>query len=376
MTKNLQHITNEEHFIGRLGGDEFCIVIANDHENTKARSIAIAILNSFDNSIFLQQYKIHTSFSIGIAQFPQHADNVSGLLKAADTAMYEAKSKGRQCYEIYTDALSKKILSRIGLKKELNDAYEKEQFELYYQPQLSLSTQKIIGLEALIRWIHPTKGIIMPDQFIDIAEETRLIIKMGEWVLNRACLDAQNLHKKGLKINVAVNVSPIQLASGNFCHIVKKALEQSGIAPSYLEIEITESSFQATKDNIDLFNRLHQLGIKIAIDDFGTGYSNLVSISKLPIDVLKIDREFIKNIPADNAASALTASIIGMASIKQLKVIAEGIENIEQIQYLQAINCDYGQGYFIGKPMEIAQVSMFLKRQLAEQNIISTKLKQ
>ncbi len=374
-TQHLQKIAQNNHFIGRLGGDEFCVVISDEdgRDKSTAEAFAIATLKSFDDLLFLQQHKIQASFSIGIAQFPLHADKISELLKAADTAMYEAKAKGRQCYEVYTQKLTEKNLNRIKLENELLKAYENNQFELYYQPQLSLSTQQMVGIEALIRWIHPINGMIAPDSFISIAEETGLIIQMGTWIINKACSDAQKLHQKGLKITVAVNISPVQLHSSDICEVVKQALKKSKLAPSFLELEITESSFQASQQNITIFNNLRLLGIKIAIDDFGTGYSNLASLSKLPIDVLKIDREFIKSIPHDESASALTASIIGMARIKQLKIIAEGIETIEQIQYLQAVNCDIGQGYYIGKPMEFAQIQMFLKQQQAMQKKIAYK---
>jgi len=285
------------------------------------------------------------------------------MLKSADTAMYEAKSKGKNCYELYSPSLTEKTLKRIMLEKEIYQAYQQDQFELYYQPQINLLTQKIVGIEALIRWIHPIKGMIPPDQFIPISEETRQINKIGEWVLNKACSDGKKLHDKGLKITIAVNVSPVQLHFGSFYEKVANALIESQLDPQYLELEITESTFQVTDSNIDVFQQLRELGVQLAIDDFGTGYSNLASLNQLPVDILKIDREFIKDIPRDHAIAGLTGSIIAMAKMKNLKIIAEGIETVEQIQYLQGVNCDIGQGFFIGRPMEFSQISMFLKQQ-------------
>jgi len=363
VTQHLQNISSKDSFIARLGGDEFCIVLAYKRLNNQGQKLAKKIIGDFKHSLFLEQFKIHTSFSIGVACFPAHGSNVTELLKAADTAMYEAKSKGKNCFELYSPLLTEKTLNRILFEKELYQAYKQEQFELYYQPQINLLTQKIVGVEALIRWIHPTKGMISPDEFIPVSEETRQINKIGEWVLNKACSDGKTLHDKGLKITVAVNVSPVQLHYGNFNEKVSDALITSGFDPQYLELEITESTFQVTDSNIDVFQQLRELGVQLAIDDFGTGYSNLASLNQLPVDILKIDREFIKDIPRDHAIAGLTGSIIAMAKMKDLKIIAEGIETVEQIQYLQGVSCDIGQGFFIGRPMEFSQITMFLKQQ-------------
>lgn len=363
VTDHLQQTSPDDAFIARLGGDEFCIILEGEKDAYVGSKLSQKILKDFKYSIFLEQFKIHTSFSIGVACYPNHGNSVTELLKAADTAMYEAKSKGKNRYELYTHKLTEKTLKRITLEKELFQAFEHEQFELYYQPQINLFTQKIVGIEALIRWIHPTKGMISPDQFIPLSEETRQINNIGEWVLNKACEDTKKLHDKGMKITVAVNVSPVQLHYGNFYEKVSLALQSSGLEAEYLELEITESSFQVSDSNIDVFNNLRELGVQLAIDDFGTGYSNLASLNQLPVDILKIDRDFIKDIPQDDAIAGLTGSIIGMAKMKQLKIIAEGIETPEQIQYLQGVNCDIAQGYLIGKPMEFSQIKMYLKRE-------------
>ncbi len=375
VTQHLQKVASKDAFIARLGGDEFCIVIVYKNLAQQGQTLAKKILADFKHSLFLEQYKIHTSFSIGVACFPLHGNNITELLKAADTAMYEAKSKGKKCFELYSPLLTEKTIKRITLEKEIYHAYQHEQFELYYQPQINLITQKIVGVEALIRWIHPTKGMISPDQFIPVTEETRQINKIGEWVLNKACADGKLLHDKGLQITIAVNVSPVQLHYGNFYEKVANALKRSGLEPQYLELEITESTFQVSDNNIDVFNQLRKLGVQLAIDDFGTGYSNLASLNQLPVDILKIDREFIKDIPEDHAIAALTGSIIGMAKIRQLKIIAEGIETIEQIQYLQGVNCDIAQGFFIGRPMEFSQIKLFLKRQQSSNHNILSDLK-
>lgn len=375
VTQHLQKVASKDAFIARLGGDEFCIVIVYKKLNGHGQKLAKKIIYDFKHSLFLEQFKIHTSFSIGIANFPAHGSNVTELLRAADTAMYEAKSKGKNCFELYSPLFTEKTLKRIKLEKEIYYAYQHEQFELYYQPQIDLLTQEIVGVEALIRWIHPEKGIISPDEFIPTSEETRQINKIGAWVLNKACADAKLLHDKGLEITMAVNVSPVQLHYGNFYEKVAEALKKSGLNPKFLELEITESTFQVSDSNIDVFNQLRQLGVQLAIDDFGTGYSNLASLNQLPIDILKIDREFIKDIPEDHAIAALTGSIIGMAKVRQLKIIAEGIETIEQIQYLHGVSCDIGQGYFIGRPMEFAKISQFLKQWQSDKPHILTDLK-
>ncbi len=374
VTQHLKKVSSKDTFIARLGGDEFCIVITYKKLNNQGQKLAQKIITDFKKSLFLEQFKIHTSFSIGVACFPLHGKNVTELLKAADTAMYEAKSKGKNRCELYSPLLTEKTLKRITLEKEIYQAYTNEQFELYYQPQINLHTQKVVGIEALIRWIHPTKGVIPPDEFIPVSEETRQINKIGEWVLNKACTDGKILHDKGMEITIAVNVSPVQLHFGSFYEKVAQAIKISGLNPGFLELEITESTFQLSEHNVNVFHQLRELGVQLAIDDFGTGYSNLASLNQLPIDILKIDREFIKDIPQDHAIAALTGSIIGMAKMKQLKIIAEGIETIEQIQYLQGVNCDIGQGYFIGKPMEFSQIVMFLKQQkIGEQNLLEKR---
>lgn len=369
VSQHLESISEQGYFSARLGGDEFCIVIETKGNEKEASAIAEKIIETFKYSVFLEKYRVQTSFSIGIAHFPSHGSSVSELLRAADMAMYEAKSHGKHCYEVYHPILAKRNLQRIEMESSLMNAYQLNQFELYYQPQINLSTQKIIGLEALIRWIHPSKGLIPPVDFIPIAEDTRMIHNIGEWVLKKACEETKVLHDKGLKISIAVNISPIQLYSENFYDKVKNALDITGLEAKFLELEITESTFQISEKNIRVFEKLRALGVMIAIDDFGTGYSNLSSLNQLPIDVLKIDREFIKDIPHNDASAAMTASIIGMAKIKQLKIVAEGIETLEQIQYLQGVNCDIGQGFFIGKPMEFTQIKMFLKRQLPKQTL-------
>lgn len=245
---------------------------------------------------------------------------------------------------------------------DLEKALKNEQFELYYQPQINLKTEEITGLEALIRWVHPKKGIILPDNFIPQSESNGLIHDIGKWVLKTACSELKQLHEACIMIQVAVNVSPVQIGESNFIDQVIDALTHAKLEAQYLELEITESTFQFSNQNIDNINKLRTLGVKIAIDDFGTGYSNLSSLNYLPMDVLKIDREFIAHVTHDNVAASLASSIINIGRIKNLKVLAEGIESPQQIQFLQILSCDYGQGYYIGKPMEFSQLIMFLKR--------------
>lgn len=370
ITEHLKELCEENYFIARLGGDEFCIVIVHQQSSDEPEQIAQKIIDTFKHNVFLKQYKTHTSFSIGIATYPQNGQTLSALFKAADTAMYEAKAHGKNCYKLFTSEMSAKSLAKLALEKELLQAIEKQQFEMYYQPQVNLRTQQLEGVEALIRWIHPKKGLVPPDVFIETLEETRLIIEVGEWVLNRACLEAQKLHEIDVKVSVAVNVSPVQLEEENFFQIVENALHNSGLKAQFLELEITESSFQISQDNIDVFKQLRAIGVQIAIDDFGTGFSNLSSLNVLPVDILKVDKSFIDEIPHNQSSVAITGTIISLAHIKRLKIIAEGIESVEQIQYLQAVNCDIGQGYYIGRPMEFAQIKLCLKRDL-KQPIVS-----
>lgn len=350
-SKRLVKYVGKDDMICRYGGDEF-IILLNDTNRIEATKVAQRIIDEFSYPFIINEQKIYSSTSIGISLYPQNGDDLETLVKCADTAMFYAKEKGKNNYKFYTSDQSNNVSKKMYLENELRKALENNEFILYYQPQFNLDTGKIVGMEALIRWQHPEFGLISPAEFIPVAEETGLIIPIGEWVLKTACKQNKSWQEAGFpSIYVAVNISAYQFQHKNFVETIKQVLKETKLDPQYLELEITESTVQNMKELMVVLNELKTIGIKISLDDFGTGYSSLNVLRHLPIDTLKIDKSFVNDIMIDFNTAPIVKTIIDMGKNLKLNVIAEGIEKKEQVDFLKQNKCDIGQGYFFSHPL-------------------------
>jgi diguanylate cyclase (GGDEF)-like protein/PAS domain S-box-containing protein len=340
--------------VTRLGGDEFTIMLTNIGHAKDAALVAEKILNTLSGESFqISGHEIFITVSIGITLYPFDGEDIDTLLKNADTAMYRAKERGRNTYQFYTRDMNNLALERLELETALRKALEKEELELNYQPIVDAASGKIIASEALLRWNHPTLGRVPPDRFIGLAEETGLILPIGEWVLRTACRDHQLWLETGYPPTpVAVNISVRQFQDSKFVNMIKNILNETGFNPKCLELEITESSLVKNLERThETLYQLSQMGIKFSVDDFGTGYSSLTYLKRFPIDTLKIDRSFIKDIIQDPDDKAITTAIIAMAHSLKLKVVAEGVETREQVEFLRSLQCDSLQGFLFYKPL-------------------------
>jgi diguanylate cyclase (GGDEF)-like protein/PAS domain S-box-containing protein len=339
--------------LARLGGDEFVVVVRDVGSENAAGSIASRIITSFAQPFNCEGHQFVITPSIGIAIYPQDGESNDELLMNADSAMYRAKAAGRNNYKFYTDTMKVKSLRRLDMENELRRAIDNDQFQLYYQPKVELSSSAIVGAEALLRWHHADRGWISPVDFIAIAEETGLILPLGKWVLQAACRQiAEWRHSQLNEIIVSVNVSSQQMYSDDLLAIVKSAVEDADVAPELLELEITESlMMQDIEATIEALNLLRDFGVGLSVDDFGTGYSSLSYLKRFPIDVLKIDRSFVRDLHCDSDDAAICAAILAMARQLDLKVVAEGVELEEQLDFLRQHNCEQFQGYLFSKPL-------------------------
>lgn len=340
-------------FVSRTGGDEFCLIINDRPTQEHVTDIAKRILDVLQDPIAIEGRTLAISTSIGITFSLIDGISAASLLQNADLAMYQAKAGGKNNFHIFNDQLHKDADSKMALEEELRHAVENEEFVLFYQPQLDLKTGKLIGSEALIRWQHPTRGLLAPFFFIDTLENNGLIIPVGKWIIEEACRQCSVWNEMGLAdLKVSINLSARQFNDPDLIINIQSSIERYHISPTQLEFEVTESLL-ATDINhaIELLKSLQSLGSTIAIDDFGTGYSSLNYIKQLPLDKLKVDRAFIKDLPDDNDDKQITAAIIAMAHTLNLKVVAEGIETEEQMLFLQTLACEIGQGYLFDKPI-------------------------
>jgi len=355
-----------EQFVARMGGDEFMILLTNT-TITKTEEVVKTIQTILEPVFIYNDYHFYITSSIGIALYPEHGNQMDFLLRNADTAMYTAKNLGRNNYQFYTADIGIALAESMSLTNELRPALANDEFLLYYQPKVSIKTGRIIGAEALVRWISPKYGMIGPDKFIKLAEETGFIITLGEWVFYTACWQLRQWQKRELPIvPIAVNFSPKQLFHQQVLSMIKSTLNATGVAAHYLEIEITESA--ALENELflqSLLQELRNMGIKIAIDDFGTGYSSLHNIVQYAVDTLKIDKSFIQKATKGNSKTILLVStIITMAQNLGLSVIAEGVETEEQLALLQKQGCDEYQGYLYSKPLPAEEfIQLLLKQQ-------------
>jgi diguanylate cyclase (GGDEF)-like protein/PAS domain S-box-containing protein len=338
----------------RLGGDEFTVLLEDIKQPEVAARVANDIIATINDSWLLScGVEVHIGVSVGIALYPNHGDTPELLMQHADTALYQAKNQGRNCFKYFSEELTRLARDRMDIEVKLRQAVEKGELKIYFQPQINLTNGQLVGAEALLRW-HTTNGeMIPPLRFIPIAEETGLISAIGTWVLREACQIGQRWRKAGWPaLRLAVNVSPNQFIYSDINEIVTSILNETGFPPGNLELEITETALMKREtEAIDILNRLHAMGVRLAIDDFGTGYSSLAYLKRFPLDVLKIDKSFIDDIPIQRDDMEITATIIAMAKILHLEVLAEGVENQAQLTFLKAHNCDFYQGYFASQPI-------------------------
>ncbi|WP_102692209.1 bifunctional diguanylate cyclase/phosphodiesterase [Rummeliibacillus pycnus] len=347
-----------EIFISRLNGGEFTIILHEVKEQEEIVRVCNKIHQMMKMQFQIQHFQLKVTLNIGISIFPDHGNSIEELLKHAQVAMRKAQQEVER-YLFYQPKMEQHLEERIMLEHDLHNALKNGELFLEYQPQFNVSTGKIDAVEALVRWQHPKKGVISPATFIPMAEETGLIVPIGEWVLETACRQTKEWHDQGMpNLCVAVNLSIRQFFQHNLVNTIKDILRKTNLSPDYLELEITESMTMDTKHTIETLESLKGVGVKIAIDDFGTGYSSLSYLKDFPIDCLKIDRAFVQNIQSNDQEAVLISMIISLAKHLNLKIIAEGVEKIDQFAFLAQLNVDYIQGYLCGKPMHPEELSV------------------
>jgi diguanylate cyclase (GGDEF)-like protein/PAS domain S-box-containing protein len=350
--------------ICRHGGDEFIILLNNMQDDDSISYIVDTLLNEISSPFAFAGSNISTSCSVGVAVYPTDGNDFEKLFGRARKAMSQAKEEGRNTARFFTEKLNNDSLHYLNIAYGLREALAQHQFELHYQPQISLNSAQVIGAEALIRWQHPQNGLQPPAQFISIAEQTGLIVEIGEWVIEEACRQAMEWQKNGLPaLSMAVNVSAVQFRRGNLDKVIIKALEKTGLEPRLLELELTESILVEDIDHLlAQLDVLKRLGVKLAIDDFGTGYSSLAYLKKFNIDRLKIDQSFVRDINTDPNDAAIVRAIVQMAHTLNLDVIAEGVENEAMLKHVRESGCDEVQGYFFSKPLSANDFAAFMQR--------------
>ena len=342
--------------VARVGGDEFTIVLQEVSRSQEAAIVAQKVMRTVAEPMEIDGHRLYITTSIGITLFPDDGEDAETLLKNADSAMYRAKDEGRNTYQMSTRELSRWTRERMAVESGLHRALEAGEFTLHYQPQVDVKTMTVVGMEALLRWIHPERGMILPEEFIGVAEDRGLILPIGDWVLRQACLDVRRFHERGLTgFRVAVNLSPRQFRDPSLGAAVASALRDSGIPAETLELEITEG---VAMENVALtmttLEEFRASGVSIAIDDFGTGHSSLSYLRRFPLDALKIDRAFVKDLPDKFEDAAIVNAVIGLATGLGLRVIAEGVETAEQLAFLREAGCHEVQGFYFcpGVPIE------------------------
>jgi predicted signal transduction protein with EAL and GGDEF domain len=344
----------EEDTLGRLGGDEFLLVLEQLQRPEDAAGVAQSMLRLLERPFRLASgTEIYVGASIGISLYPDDGGSVTDLIKHADVAMYQAKEEGRGTYRFYTPSLTRVANERLALEARLHCALADGELRLHYQPQFATQNKQLLGCEALVRWLSPEEGLVPPARFIPLAEETGLIVPLGDWVLRTACAQAKHwLDGAWPEVRVAVNLSGRQLRAPDLAERIAAILSETGLPPERLKLELTESMIMSQgEQTADLLRSLKSLGLRLSIDDFGTGYSSLAYLKHFPIDELKIDRSFVQDIPEDQNDMEIAATIIAMARNLHLTVMAEGVETREQLEFLCRQGCHACQGYLLGRPM-------------------------
>ncbi len=368
--QRLRACLREEDSVARLGGDEFAILLRHVGEARYASLVAEKIIDSLGHPIVLNAQEVIVGASIGITLAPDDSKDLDLLMRNADLAMYQAKYHGRNVYRFYKPEMNREVEQRLRLERELRQALQNHEFELYYQTQLDMQTREVIGIEALLRWNHPERGLVAPDEFIPAAEESGLIVPIGQWVLRSACQQAKNLYKAQFKhIKVSVNVSARQLSDRDFVTDFKATVQDTGVAPEQLILEVTESTLMADAQvALEHLHALRTLGVGLAIDDFGTGYSSLSYLKRLPVTCLKVDRSFVQHLPGDEEDRAIITLIVAMAKSLNYVVVVEGVETESQWSFLRDCGCHFGQGYYFSRPVPVEQLMVYLLEAQKGQN--------
>jgi diguanylate cyclase len=358
----------EQDTVARLGGDEFLIMVTHVKDLIDVAVAAERLMDAMTAAFVVQGRFFNVSCSVGVSIFPEHGTDCETLIKNADAAMYGAKDGGRNNFRFFSEEMNAQVVERLTLESSLRSALAKEELFLVYQPQMDVVTKRVTGLEALLRWQHPELGLVPPDKFIKIAENSGLIVPIGEWVLRTACRQAKKWQEDGLPpVSVAVNVSAVQFRQQGFCNVIRSALLETGLAPRYLELELTESLLLADADvTLSVLRELKSMGLTLAIDDFGTGYSSFSYLRQFQVNKIKIDRLFIRDVTVNPDDAAITTAIINMAKGLRLRVTAEGVENDAQMAFLRAHHCDEIQGYHFSKPLAVDKVADKLRSNIAD----------
>jgi diguanylate cyclase (GGDEF)-like protein len=348
--------------VARLGGDEFTVLLHDVGSSFNAAHVAQRIIEAFAAPFVLDIYKVRVSPSIGIAYYPLDGGSADELLRHADTAMYNAKQRGRNTFSFYTRAMSESAYTKLALENRLRGAIEREEFVLHYQPKYDARDNSLVGFEALLRWNDPQHGLVAPGDFISLAEETGLIVPISEWVIQETCRQLRHWQDRGGQVvPVSLNLSSLHFQHPRLAPVIQQALDQAQVSPTLLEIEVTESLFLDDMDTaVATLTRLRESGVRIAIDDFGTGYSSLSYLKRFPLDTLKIDRSFVQDLAMGGDDAAICNAIVALGRILGLKVVAEGVENAEQARLLLAQGCDEMQGFLFGSAMPAEQATRLL----------------
>jgi diguanylate cyclase (GGDEF)-like protein/PAS domain S-box-containing protein len=352
----------KEDTVGRPGGDEFTILLYDVDTASHAGKVAEKILRALERPVTISGHQLVVTTSIGITVIPDDGVDPNALTKNADLAMYRAKEKGRNNYQFYSEELNTNAVHRLRTEHELRRALERSEFELYFQPTIRLSDQSIVGVECLLRWNHPERGIVAPDDFIEIAEETGAIVEIGNWVIEEACAAGRLIAEQhGAPLSIAVNISPRQFRDPHLVSTIRQSLRRAHLDPGLLEVEITETMLmEDVEAALEIVQRLHKLGIRLAIDDFGTGYSSLNHLKKFPIDTVKVDRTFVTDIPESSDDMEITAAVIAMAHRLRMQVVAEGVETQAQLAFLTEQKCDFAQGFLFSRAMPLKDITRML----------------
>ncbi|NOU00317.1 MAG: EAL domain-containing protein [Gallionella sp.] len=362
VAERLKNAVRTSDMVARFGGDEFAVLLGNPSSIEQVEKIAQKILVSLGEAFDINEYQFHIGASIGLAMLPDHSDTIEELLKQADAAMYQAKSSGKNNVQIWTPETSSVSAKHFEMESGLRKAMMNDEFIIHYQPIIDLTNEKIVGMEALLRWQHPTLGLISPAEFIPLAEETSLIIPIGEWVLRNACATAQNWQKRYGALYISVNVSAKQFQNVNLPQTIAAILRETHLPAECLELEMTESMLMDhTVATTNKLNEIAAMGVGLSLDDFGTGYSSLLYLKRFPLTKLKIDRGFITDLPDDAEDKAITQAIIALSKSLNLKVLAEGVETAEQAAFLTKNQCQFGQGYFYSKPLDAKSFTALLQ---------------
>jgi diguanylate cyclase (GGDEF)-like protein/PAS domain S-box-containing protein len=372
IAKRLVDCVRSSDTVSRQGGDEFVVLLSEMEQSEDAAISAMRLLQAVAEAHTIDQHDLHVTTSIGVSVFPDDGMDAETLIKNADTAMYQAKENGRQSYQFFKSPMNVRAVERQSIEENLRRALERQEFALHFQPKINLKTGKISGAEALIRWTHPVRGPVSPAQFIPVAEDCGLILPIGQWVLREACKQARAWVEAGLPLaTMAVNISSMEFRDENFLQSVFTTLSETGLDPRSLELELTESVLMKRAESAaSVLKTLREKGVQIAVDDFGTGYSSLSYLRKFPIDALKIDQSFVRQITTTPDDTSIVTAVISMGRSLKLRVVAEGVETHEELVFLQARLCDEAQGYYFSRPVLPQQFAKLLKNGIPEAAVL------